>query len=142
MITSDSLSHGWAGWFPDGKKLVFVGAEPGHANRSWRQDLDGGKPVAITPEGVTGIRISPDGRTLAAVDTATPDLALSDRRSPSGEARGHILTRSRRLIDGVRTVILYSSQSMVYPLRSIGLIHELVSVNFSIGPARPTPPEF
>jgi WD40 repeat protein len=69
-VTSDSLSHAWADWFPDGKKLVFIGAEPGHANRSWRQDIQGGKPVPITPEGVTGIRISPDGRTLAAVDTA------------------------------------------------------------------------
>ena len=68
-ITRDSLTHISADWFPDGKKLVFIGAEPGHANRSWRQDLDGGKPVPITPEGVTGTRISPDGRTLAAIDT-------------------------------------------------------------------------
>jgi DNA-binding winged helix-turn-helix (wHTH) protein/Tol biopolymer transport system component len=67
-ITRDSLTHVKASWFPDGKKLVFIGAEPGHANRSWRQDLDGGKPVPITPEGVTGTRVSPDGRTLAAVD--------------------------------------------------------------------------
>jgi DNA-binding winged helix-turn-helix (wHTH) protein/Tol biopolymer transport system component len=74
-ITSDSLTHVRAGWFPDGKKLVFIGAEPGHANRSWKLDLDGGKPVPITPEGVTGTRVSPDGQTLAAVD-ATKQIWL------------------------------------------------------------------
>ena len=68
-ITSDSISHDWAGWFPDGKRVVFLGAEPGHSSRTWIQDGNGEKPVAITPEGTLGVHISPDSKTLAATST-------------------------------------------------------------------------
>ena len=52
---------------PDGKSVVFAGSEPGHAQRSYIQDLQGGLPRPITPEGVAGSRASPDGRLVAAV---------------------------------------------------------------------------
>lgn len=50
-----------ANWFPDGKQLIFNGREQGHAMRVYRQDIAGGKPLPVTPEGVTGKLISPDG---------------------------------------------------------------------------------
>lgn len=68
-ITSDSITHEWAGWFPDGKRVVFLGAEPGHSSRTWMQGGDGGKPVPITPEGTVGVHISPDSKTLAAISS-------------------------------------------------------------------------
>jgi Tol biopolymer transport system component len=69
QITNDSISHTWAGWFPDGKRLAFTGAEPGRQGRTWIQNIEGGKPAAITPEGTYGTKVSPDGRTLAAIDS-------------------------------------------------------------------------
>lgn len=69
QITNDSIRHHWAGWFPDGKRVVFTGAEPGHSTRTWIQDGDGGKPVPITPEGTLGVHISPDSKTLAAISS-------------------------------------------------------------------------
>ena len=33
------------------------------------QDSDGGKPVPLTPEGTKGVRVSPDGKTLAAISS-------------------------------------------------------------------------
>jgi len=36
--------------------------------RSWMQDLSGGAPEPITPEGTSGTQISPDGKLLSAVD--------------------------------------------------------------------------
>jgi Tol biopolymer transport system component len=54
-------------WMPDGKSVVFAGSEPGHAQRSYLQDLKGGLPRPITPEGIAGSRVSPDGRLVAAV---------------------------------------------------------------------------
>ncbi len=63
-----------AAWFPDGRRIAFVAAAPGHAARVWVQDLAGGEPAPVTPEGFGfwHVRpISPDGRYLFA---GSPDL--------------------------------------------------------------------
>jgi hypothetical protein len=66
-LPKDSINHdGRASFFPDGRRIIFVGSEPGHARRCWLQDLDGGKPRPITPEGVIGAVLSPDGRFVVA----------------------------------------------------------------------------
>jgi len=67
-LTHDSLSHGSATLLPGGKKFLFEGSEPGHALRNWVEDVTGGKPLPITPEGTVGSSVSPDGKLLAAVD--------------------------------------------------------------------------
>ncbi len=54
-------------FLPDGRRIVFVGADRGRAQRSWVQELSGGLPSAITPEGAVGVVTSPDGRWVAAV---------------------------------------------------------------------------
>jgi serine/threonine protein kinase len=67
-ITNDSIDHVAATWYPDGKRIIFAGSEQGHANRKYIQEVDGGKPKAITPEGgseiggALDIVVSPDGR--------------------------------------------------------------------------------
>ena len=66
-LTQDSIAHYSAGWFPDGQHIVFVGSKPGHASQSWIQDRNGGAPEPITPEGVSGTQVSPDGKSLSAV---------------------------------------------------------------------------
>jgi Tol biopolymer transport system component len=61
---------GRACWFPDGKRVVFRGREPGHDGRCYMQSIEGGPPSPITPEGTTGtsqgIFISPDSRLVIA----------------------------------------------------------------------------
>jgi len=52
-LTHDAINHFYARWFSDGKRIVFSGDEPGHGVRLYVQDLAGGKPQAITPEGST-----------------------------------------------------------------------------------------
>jgi Tol biopolymer transport system component len=64
-----------AAWLPDGKSVVFVGAEAGHAWRSYAQDLQGGLPRPITPEEIVGTLVSPDGHLLAAVSKERQLLA-------------------------------------------------------------------
>jgi eukaryotic-like serine/threonine-protein kinase len=56
--------HG-ASWMPNGKQIVFSGNRPGHAVQCFAQDIDGGKPRPVTPEGVTFCLISPDGKLIA-----------------------------------------------------------------------------
>lgn len=60
-----------AAWTPDGRYVVFTGAEAGRAPRAWRVAVDGSQPPeALTPEGETAVAMSPGGRNLLTVDTA------------------------------------------------------------------------
>ena len=63
-LTNDSINHQWARWFPDGKRFVFSGNEPGKGVRLYTQDLSGGASKPISPEGVdaTAFAVSPDGQ--------------------------------------------------------------------------------
>jgi eukaryotic-like serine/threonine-protein kinase len=69
-LTHDAIHHQGAAWAPDGKRIVFVGNEPGHRIRYFVQSADGGAPRAITPENVSfnsydPIALSPDGKSVA-----------------------------------------------------------------------------
>ncbi len=57
------------GFFPDGKRIWFIGAQAGHANRTYIQNIDGGSPHAATPEGIFAVGVSPDGKFLVAPGT-------------------------------------------------------------------------
>ncbi len=68
-LTRDAINHFLARWLPDGKRIVFAGNEPGHGVRLYVQDIAGGKPRAITPEGIVTLdpALSPDGKLAAAI---------------------------------------------------------------------------
>ena len=68
-LTNDSINHQWARWFPDGKRFVFAGNEPERGVRLYVEDISGGKPKAISPEGVDAVSfaISPDGQLVAGI---------------------------------------------------------------------------
>jgi eukaryotic-like serine/threonine-protein kinase len=68
--TNDSINHVAGGFTPDGKQIVFAGNEPNKGVRLYIQDLVGGKPRAISPEGggLPVIFVSPDGKFVQGVD--------------------------------------------------------------------------
>ena len=51
-------------FLPDGKGVVMVAAEAGHAPRTYVQALDSTPPRAVGPEGFRGTLVSPDGKSL------------------------------------------------------------------------------
>jgi DNA-binding winged helix-turn-helix (wHTH) protein/Tol biopolymer transport system component len=57
-----------AGWFADGRQILYAGSESGHGQRCYVQDVDGGKPRALTPEGIAFCSAAPDGHVLAVTD--------------------------------------------------------------------------
>jgi Tol biopolymer transport system component/predicted Ser/Thr protein kinase len=65
-----SIEQG-ATWFGDSRRFLFAASEPGHAVRLFVQEIDGGKPRPVTPEGIStalpGFAVSPDGKFIAAV---------------------------------------------------------------------------
>ncbi len=66
-LTKDTINHQWARWLPDGKHYVFAGNETGHGVRLYVQDVSGGAPRAISPEGAdtAAFAASPDGQFVA-----------------------------------------------------------------------------
>jgi dipeptidyl aminopeptidase/acylaminoacyl peptidase len=51
-------------WFPDGKRIAIIGREAGRPPRAFEYSIDSGKVRPITPEGTTGILVSPKGKLL------------------------------------------------------------------------------
>jgi Tol biopolymer transport system component/tRNA A-37 threonylcarbamoyl transferase component Bud32 len=85
-LTHDQINRMWARWFPDGKRVLFSGDEPGKGVRLYVQEMGGGAPKPITNEGVNGslIAVSPDGKQIAFVGAdQKPALLLVE----SGEIR-------------------------------------------------------
>jgi Tol biopolymer transport system component len=78
-------------WFPDGRRVVFNGWEEGRTVRAFEQDLAGGPPRALTPEGVKAMAVSWDGQHLAVTGTggvALMDLARGTLRPVAGSQDG------------------------------------------------------
>jgi Tol biopolymer transport system component len=73
-----------ASFLPDGRRIVFAGAERERPQRTWIQDFPSGVPHPVTPEGATGVTTSPDGRWVAAV---TQDRTLMLFPLQGGEPR-------------------------------------------------------
>jgi Tol biopolymer transport system component len=91
---------GGANWLPDGKRIVFAANAAGEKPRIYLQDISGGAPRPITPQGVYlpkfgGTSVSPDGKfvvgmgedkqaSLYPVDGGKPQLVrgLEPRKLP------------------------------------------------------------
>jgi Tol biopolymer transport system component len=58
------VSYGSGQFFPDGKRIVVCGHEEGKGVRCFVQDVAGGKPRPVTPEGTDQAFVSPDGREI------------------------------------------------------------------------------
>jgi hypothetical protein len=58
-----SLVH--VAWFPDGRNLLLVGATEGQPLRTYRMDIQGGKPQALGPADFLGAAIAKDGKGIA-----------------------------------------------------------------------------
>jgi eukaryotic-like serine/threonine-protein kinase len=84
-------------WFPDGKSLVVIGNEAGKPLRAYRQDIPGGEPTPVLPEGVYPATITRDGETILGIDpekqwhwypvnggAPRPALGLTAEDSPAG----------------------------------------------------------
>jgi hypothetical protein len=68
----------WASFFPDGRKLLVLGNQPGRPQRLFSQTFPSGEPRPVAPEGVVtrSPAISPDGAWVAAVGHGGDRYAL------------------------------------------------------------------
>ncbi len=61
-IDSGPIELVWGQWFPDGKRLLLFGREPGRPNRAYIKDFPEGPLRPFSEEGWSPGLISPDGR--------------------------------------------------------------------------------
>lgn len=61
ILTDDQFSCLGAGWFPDGKRILFCATEAGRHVRTYILDMDRGSIGPVTRDGVAGSLVSPDG---------------------------------------------------------------------------------
>jgi hypothetical protein len=78
-LTRPDLTYLGAGWFPDGRRVAFT-AEAQGARRTYAQDVDGGEPRVVGPEGVA--LVTPDGRSLVVVSDGKAFLHPMDGGEP------------------------------------------------------------
>jgi Tol biopolymer transport system component/predicted Ser/Thr protein kinase len=83
LLPAGDLFYHAAELSPDGRRVLFQAEQKGRPVRTYVQDLDGGKPRPVTPEGTRASRISPDGR--FAVVASRGELSI--RNLDSGEQR-------------------------------------------------------
>ncbi|MGB8732281.1 MAG: protein kinase [Candidatus Sulfotelmatobacter sp.] len=62
----ERIHNGISHFLADGKRITINGNEAGHAVRCYFVDLDTGKLTPVTPEGITGGLVSPDGQSIIA----------------------------------------------------------------------------
>ena len=82
-LTLDQIRPEVAEWFPDGKRILITGDEPGQQPRTYVHDLAGGKTRPLTPPGVRASRVSPDSRFVVAIKSGKLYLHSLDNGSES-----------------------------------------------------------
>lgn len=58
----------WAAWSPDARRVFFAAQETAERRRTYVQDIAGGEPRPVMPDGFVGISLSPDAKLVAAFD--------------------------------------------------------------------------
>ncbi len=107
-------------WTPDSHSVVFSGQESGKPPRTYVQDINGGKPRAITPPGITGTLISPDGSVLYGVNSEGKPVLVS---LSSGEVHNAFGPQPREFIirwsgDG-RWLYVYQGRPLPISIRRL-----------------------
>ena len=72
VVTDPGTDCDAAGWIGDGTHVVIAGRVSGQPARSYMLNANGGPLQAITPAGVTGTLVSPDGQWLLAAAAGQP----------------------------------------------------------------------
>ncbi len=89
------VSYETARFFPDGRRLLVCGAETGRAVRCYVQEIAGGKPRPVTPEGTSLGFVSPDGGSIL-VRGSTGPLEIYPSSGGAAEGRSRDDQRGRR----------------------------------------------
>ena len=120
-----------AGWFPDGKRLLVIGQQPGHAPRLFVRGLESAELKPLGEEGVrlSQTAISADGKRVAAVD-AKQRLAVLPVEAGAA-------TQACALGDGAAPISFSPDGNSLYAFRPGELPARIVRCDLASGRAEP-----
>ena len=121
-ITHSKLEHANPAWFPDGKRILFIGIEPAHGPRDYILDVETGKEQPLTPEGTRGTVLSPDGRFVVVTDAHREQHVWSLDNGSSQPIKG--LDESERAFAWTAD----GKELYVTPIRGAGILPRTVSL--------------
>ena len=75
-------------WFPDGRRVLICGNEAGKASRCYEQEVPGGVPKPVTPEGTGSALLADDGRTLLLRTSANAYQIMTIGGGPPTDIKG------------------------------------------------------
>jgi Tol biopolymer transport system component len=121
------VSYQGARWFPEGQRIIFTGRDGPEKNlRSFIQDLRGGAPTALTPEGIWALAIDDTGKLAAAIGDTQDGVSIWP--IPSGPSR---LVRGSR--KGDRPVAWTSDGRALWMFRRYEVPLEVVRLDIETG---------
>jgi Tol biopolymer transport system component len=132
------VSYETAQFFPDGRRVLACGHETGRAVRCYAQEIAGGKPRPVTPEGTSQGFPSPDGRQLL-VRSSAGALLLYPMGGEGGQPRPVPGTRPEDQVirwssDG-RSVLVYGTSDVPARIERLDLSSGRRELLRTIGPA-------
>ncbi len=74
-------------WFPDSRRIILMGTEPGHQRRSYVYDLDHKELLPLTPEGTVVMLLAPDGKQVLEGEIGNNNQKVAVRSLDGGAAR-------------------------------------------------------
>ncbi len=120
---------GLADWTPGARSILFAGNEAGHGLRLYSLDLNGGKPKALTPEGITpGFKISPSGKYAAVVNVKRQVMLVPLSGGESVVCPG--------IEPGERPYAWSSDEKYLHVMRRGSLPAKLIQVDWKTGERR------
>jgi len=118
----------FATWFPDARRILVCGNEKGQAPRCYVQEVAGGAPRAVTPDGERGL-VSPDGQRVVVFRPGnTPAIYRLDGSGPeavpststneipigwSADGRSLVLARAAQMPGRIERIDLVSGKREV-----------------------------
>jgi serine/threonine protein kinase len=99
-LLGTGMIYGGAEFFPDGKRVLFSASAGDGPKRLWIQDVDGGQPRPLTPEGFELGPISPDGKWIV---TRGPSSTATERGSGGEPVLFAVDGGEQRRISGATT---------------------------------------
>jgi eukaryotic-like serine/threonine-protein kinase len=130
-ITAPNFRYRSATWTSDGRRIVIRGSESDRPVRVWIQDIAGGSPRAITPEGVDGLFVTVNHADYVSVHDPTGAVRLYS--IDGGEPRAVAgVGESDRVIGGsINSDVLYVSSD------SSAISMQVTKVNITTGQRQP-----
>jgi hypothetical protein len=138
QITQDAIDHSNARFLPDGKSIVFTGTDPGHKDRIYVQEIGSNSPHAISPEGVTGVFPTADGKFIFGFSDAVALYPVDGQGTPHPASGIHTNDHIVSVLRDGHSVLVRSLASNPYDVFRVDLASGRRELFKKLGPADPT----